>query len=312
MRAIVTGGNGFIGSHLVDLLLQRGLNVGIIDIKEPDPTWAGGRIAQQFKVDVADPQTTEIIASFSPTYIFHLAAKSSVSESVENPIADASTTVLGLIRVLEGMRLSSCNKIIYSSSAAIYGDTKAPLPLKENVPLSPLSPYAAAKLAGEKYLQAYSKLYGLRSVALRYANVYGPRQGITGEGGVISIFTQSLLQGRPIYLFGDGSSTRDYIYVGDVVRANWLASQSKAIGSYNISRGIQTSVSALIKEMEQTFSLHANVIQRPERMGDIRFSALCSRMAERYFGFRAEIALNVGLSETANWIRGYFVGDDDM
>jgi len=303
VRAIVTGGNGFIGSHVVDLLHEQGVDVGIIDIEGPDGAWAGGRRAEQFRCDVATAEAEAIVADYRPALVFHLAAKASVSDSIADPVTDANTTMVGLIRMLEGARKVGAHKLIYSSSAAVYGDPTEGLPLTEERSLFPKSPYAVSKLAGELYLEVYAKLYGLGCSSLRYANVYGPRQGLTGEGGVVAIFGKGLVTGAPLKLNGDGEHTRDYIFVKDVARANWLAAQSTVNGRFNVSTGVQTSNLELISLLETVSGVKAEVQRLPDRPGDIRFSALSPAEAQRAFGFTAQMPLDVGLLQTLTWMR---------
>ncbi len=308
MRAIVTGGTGFIGSHVVDMLCGQGHSVGVIDISPPAKEWSVPSGVTLNLIDVASTEAEDVIADFSPDVIFHLAAKASVPASLADPVEDARTTLLGLLHVLEGARRGGSRKVVYSSSAAIYGDPHVAMPIGETLPLAPLSPYGAAKAAGETYLEVYRLLYGLHYASLRYANVYGPRQGLTGEGGVVAIFADKYARKIPLTLFGDGLHTRDYIYVEDVARANLLAAAFEGSISCHVSTGVETSNLELIAALEMVSGVTVPVLSESERAGDIRRSVLNPELAESELGFRAEIALSDGLSRTYRWMRERFSG----
>ncbi len=306
MRAIVTGGTGFIGSHIVDMLCGQGYSVGVIDISPPAKEWSAPSGATVHLLDVASREAEDLIAAFAPEIVFHLAAKASVPASVADPVEDARTTLLGLLHVLEGARRGGSRKVVYSSSAAIYGDPQVAMPIEESTPPAPLSPYGAAKAAGETYLEVYRLLHGLQYAALRYANVYGPRQGLTGEGGVVAIFADKYAREAPLTLFGDGQHTRDYIYVEDVARANLLAAASEGSIRCHISTGVETSNAELIAALAEVAHVAVPVLREAERPGDIRRSVLSPQWAESALGFRAQIALADGLSRTYRWMKQKF------
>ncbi|PWI57155.1 NAD-dependent epimerase/dehydratase family protein [Sulfoacidibacillus thermotolerans] len=301
MRAIVTGGNGFIGSHIVDALVAQGDEVAVIDI-QPPTEMSLESLAVQVELDISSQDAENFIAEYQPDVIFHLAAKASVPASIKDPIDDAKTTLLGMVRVLEGAHKAGARKVVFSSSAAVYGDPTAPLPLAETTPLDPISPYGVAKAAAEAYLKAFYHLYGVQYAALRYANVYGPRQGVSGEGGVIAIFAERIVREEPLHLFGDGLHTRDYIYVEDVVRANLLAGQYEGNIICNVSTGIETSNAQLISYFEQVAGREISVLHKPERSGDIRRNALLPDLAKSVLGFTAKTELHQGLFTTYQWM----------
>ena len=308
MRAIVTGGTGFIGSHIVDMLCGEGHSVGVLDISPPAKEWPVPSGAALYLLDVATREAEDAIAAFAPDVIFHLAANASVPASVADPVGDARTTLLGLLHVLEGARRGGSRKVVYSSSAAIYGDPQVAMPIDETAPLTPLSPYGVAKAAGESYLEVYRMLHGLQYAALRYANVYGPRQGLTGEGGVVAIFAEKYAREAPLSLYGDGLHTRDYIFVEDVARANLLAAAFEGSICCHVSTGVETSNLELIAALEAVAGATVPVLREPERAGDIRRSVLNPHMAASKLGFRAQVSLADGLLRTYRWMRQKFSG----
>ncbi len=308
MRAIVTGGTGFIGSHIVDMLCADGHHVGVMDISPPAKEWSVPSGVAVHLLDVATREAEDVIAAFAPDVIFHLAANASVPASVADPVEDARTTLLGLLHVLEGARRGGSRKVVYSSSAAIYGDPQVAMPIDETAPLTPLSPYGVAKAAGESYLEVYRMLHGLQYAALRYANVYGPRQGLTGEGGVVAIFAEKYAREAPLSLYGDGLHTRDYIFVEDVARANLLAAAFDGSICCHVSTGVETSNLELIAALEAVAGATVPVLREPERAGDIRRSVLNPHMAASKLGFRAQVSLADGLSRTYRWMRQKFSG----
>lgn len=302
MKMLVTGGTGFIGSHVVDLLSQQGHQVTVVDLQPPGPFWEVPSGVKIVNMDVADKEFEDLINSECPEVIFHLAARASVIESIQNPYEDARTTIEGTLRVLEGARKAGSKKVIFSSTAAVYGNATVTLPIREDAVAQPISPYGTTKLAAEQYLRIYRELYGLDYAVLRYANVYGPRQGITGEGGVIAIFSRAIARGETLRLFGDGLHTRDYIYVTDVARANWMAAQAPGSVFCNVSTGIETSNRQLLQMLGAHSGRDINVREEPERPGDIRHSSLSPGRAEETLGFRAQTPIDNGLYHTYQWM----------
>ncbi|MCY0892829.1 MAG: NAD-dependent epimerase/dehydratase family protein [Acidibacillus sp.] len=308
MRVLVTGGNGFIGSHLVDALWDAGHEVGVIDIQDASNTTSRERVIADVRADIASDEASEFIHGFLPEVIFHMAAKASVPASIAHPLVDAETTLLGTVRVLDAARRSGTRKIVFSSTAAIYGDPAVEMPIHERTLPQPISPYGVSKAAAEMYLQTFYHLYGLKYAILRYANVYGPRQGVSGEGGVIAIFAQQFAKQQPIRLFGDGLHTRDYIFVGDIVRANLLAADHHSNILCNVSTGIETTTGSLIHAFEQITLREVPIMREVERSGDIRKSALSPQLAKELFGFTAYTELCDGLQKTYQWMLQHGLG----
>lgn len=297
MRALVTGGAGFIGSHVADALLARGDEVTILDDLSDGKREHVPDGAQLVEGDIRDP--AEAFAASRPEVVFHLAAQKDVRVSVARPDFDADVNVVGTVRILEAAREHDAQIVFSSTGGAIYGECEEPA--REDKPREPLAPYGASKLAGEEYLATYNRLYGARHVSLRYGNVYGPRQDPHGEAGVVAIFFNRLRDGERPTVFGDGGQTRDYVYVGDVVRAT-LAAQEVDGGVFNVGTGRETSVVELLdlclrvagKEAERDFA--------PPRPGELQRSVLDTALAVDELGWRAERSLEDGLRETWDWI----------
>ncbi|HKG44951.1 MAG TPA: NAD-dependent epimerase/dehydratase family protein [Gaiellaceae bacterium] len=294
MRAVVTGGAGFIGSHVVEALLARGDEVTVVDDlsngkRENVP--AGTRLLE---TDIRDG-VSRIFDEARPELCVHLAAQVDVRVSVERPDHDASVNVLGTIAVLEAAREHETQVVFSSTGGAIYGECDEPA--GEDAERRPLAPYGVSKLAGEEYLAAYNRLYGARHVALRYGNVYGPRQDPHGEAGVVAIFLGRLAAGEPARIFGDGSQTRDYVYAGDVARAT-LAAAGHEGGVFNVGTGIETSVVELYELCRRVAGSAVEAEQAPARLGELQRSVLDVSRAERELGWRPEVPLEDGLRRT--------------
>jgi UDP-glucose 4-epimerase len=290
MRAIVTGGAGFIGSHVADALVARGDEVHVLDnlsSGKPGNVPAG---AQLHEGDIRDPGA--VFDAVRPELVFHLAAQASVSVSVAQPGLDADVNVLGTVAVLEAARAHGAQVVFSSTGGAIYGECESPA--TEEWERRPLSPYGTSKLAGEEYLASWNRLHGTRHVALRYGNVYGPRQDPHGEAGVVAIFLRAVADGRRPTIFGDGSQERDYVYVGDVARAT-LAATALGGGVLNISTGVPTSVLQLVDAMRRATGREIDPERGPERLGDLQRSVLDPGLAGRELGWRAEVSLEDGL-----------------
>jgi UDP-glucose 4-epimerase len=296
LRALVTGGAGFIGSHVVEALLARGDVVTILDDlsdgkRENVPD--GARLVEG---DIRDPAA--IFAEAKPEVCFHLAAQKDVRVSVARPDHDADVNILGTVRVLEAARELGAQVVFSSTGGAIYGECEEPA--REDKKREPLAPYGTSKLAGEEYLAMYNRLHGSRHVSLRYGNVYGPRQDPHGEAGVVAIFFNRLIDGETPTIFGDGKQTRDYIYVGDVVRAT-LASQAVDGGVYNVGTGRETSVVELLDLCVRVAGKDVEPEFEPARPGELQRSVLDPGRAVDELGWRPERSLEEGLRETWEW-----------
>lgn len=277
-KILVTGGAGFIGSHLVDALVEKKHQVVIVDNLSTGKKSNLNPKAKFYKLDIANYKLGEIFKREKPDYVFHLAAQINVRKSIADPIADAKTNVLGSLNLLENCKKYKVKKIIFSSSGgAIYGDT-AIIPTPETVIPHPQSPYAIAKFTIEQYLDFYYKVYGLKYTILRYANVYGPRQDAHGEAGVISIFTERIKCNQPIIINGDGKQTRDFVYVDDVVKANLAATTKGSSTFYNIGTGVETDIYHLAQLIFSLYKHKQNIFlkikYKPKVHGEISRSCL--------------------------------------
>jgi len=310
MRALVTGGAGFIGSNLVDALLARGDEVVVVDDlstgrrENLDGALANG--AALVEADIRDRATMEELAGRErPEIVFHLAAQIDVRKSIADPAFDASINVGGTANVLEAARAAESRRFVFiSTGGAIYGEGKGKaLPLGESSPVEPFSAYGQSKFAAEGYLGLYERLYGLSSVALRLGNVYGPRQDPLGEAGVIAIFCGKLREGGQPTVFGDGKQTRDYIYVGDVVAAALAAAESEASGPINVGTGIETDVLELARALGELGGAEGFEPEfAPPRGGEVQRISIDPGRAERELGWRAGTGLDEGLRLTLDSI----------
>jgi UDP-glucose 4-epimerase len=310
MRAFVTGGAGFIGSNLVDALVERGDEVAVLDDLS---TGRGENLAQAVsrgavlhEGDIRDgTRVAELVAAAAPDVVFHLAAQIDVRRAVADPGFDADVNVGGTINVLEAARRANVARVVNTSTGgAIYGDAAA-IPTAEDTVPAPLAPYGQSKHAAEGYCALYGRLHGVSSVSLRYANVYGPRQDPHGEGGVVAIYCGKLVEGGRAVAFGDGSQTRDYVYVGDVVAANLAAADSAWEGACNIGTGTETSVlelAAALRELGGPGSLE--VEHAPERPGEVQRSAVDPALAREVLGWESRVGLADGLRLTLATLDG--------
>jgi UDP-glucose 4-epimerase len=298
MRALVTGGAGFIGSHVVDALVARGAAVTVLDDLSTGRRENVNEQATLQEASITDRAATgRVFAAARPELVFHLAAQIDVRRSVTEPQHDLAINVGGTLNVLDAAREANVRHLVFASTGgAIYGETGV-VPTPETAPERPLAPYGQAKLAAEGYLRLLGGLHGLRITALRFANVYGPRQDPLGEGGVIAIFCGAAIDGRAVTVFGTGEQTRDFVYVGDVADACVGAAEGAAFGPYNIGTGVETSVVELARELGVTWE-HA-----PARPGEVERSCLdCARAADE-LGWRAATPLAAGLGRTLAWAR---------
>lgn len=303
MKILVTGGAGFIGSHLTDALIRENAEVYVLDNLSSGRRENVPQRAKFFEMDVRDEKIAEIIGREGIDAIVHLAGQTMVDASIKNPQNDATQNIVGIINVLEGARKNGVNRVIFSSTAAAYGDVDSnDLPILESHALNPMSCYGLSKVTAEKYLALYSSLYGVNYVILRFANVYGERQGDGGEGGVISIFTKKLAKGKNITIYGDGEQTRDFVYAGDIARGIIAALRTENTNTaYNLSGETETSLRELVSILSEIKGENIIPDYEKERPGDIRRSILSSQKAQRGLSWNAKMKLKDGLKLTYNY-----------
>ncbi|MDR6225555.1 NAD-dependent epimerase/dehydratase family protein [Desmospora profundinema] len=301
MKVLVTGGAGFIGSHIVDQLLEAGHEPIVVDnLITGNERFLHGKVSF-YRVDIRDEQVEDVFRQERPVAVIHQAAQSSVPVSVDEPVHDAEININGTIRLLEASRKFGVEKFIYASSAAVYGNP-CYLPIDEAHPTQPLSPYGISKFTPEYYIKAFQELYGLSYTIFRYANVYGQRQMSTGEGAVIAIFLDRLLRGLPLRIDGDGEQTRDYIHVTDIAAANVSALTRADNQTLNIGTGISTSINKLVQLLGQLSNEPVTVSYGPPRAGDIKHSYFDIRAARQHLDFKPRIPLEQGLRQTADYL----------
>ncbi len=304
-RLLVTGGAGFIGSHVVDRYVADGHAVTVIDNLSTGKREQVNPAARFHLMDLLDPHVEEVMAAGRFDIVNHHAAQVDVRKSVADPLYDATVNILGTLQLLELSRRHGVKRFIFvSSGGAAYGE-QLRFPADEDHPLNPVSPYGAGKVSGEHYCFYYRAVHGLPYVALRYANVYGPRQDPHGEAGVVAIFTGRLLAGRPCVINGDGRQTRDYVYVGDVVEANVAATalDRPAAGPVNIGTGVETDVNALHATLAEITGSRTPPTHGPAKAGEQQRSVLDAARAERVLGWRPKTPLTEGLEKTVEFFR---------
>jgi UDP-glucose 4-epimerase len=303
LHILVTGGAGFIGSHIVDAYLQAGHRVTVVDNLSTGKEANLSPGARFVKADIGDPVLGRLFAGGRFDVVNHHAAQMDVRRSVADPAMDARTNVLGLLNLLELSRRNGVGKIIFAASGGTYyGECR--LPARESDPPAPLSPYGVSKLAGEHYIRAYGALHGLRFTVLRYGNVYGPRQDPHGEAGVVAIFCRRLSSGASVSIFGDGRQQRDYVHVSDVVRANGLALRRGDGESLNVGTGRAVSVNELFKTLKAASGSGSAAKRCPSRPGELLRSVLNVARAKKVLGWTPRVSLEKGLRETFLYARG--------
>lgn len=305
MKVLVTGGAGFIGSHVVDLMVGAGHQVVIVD-----NLWerGGGRMENInpatifYKVDVRDKALADVFKTERPEVVCHLAAQHSVKISADDPIHDAQVNIVGLINLLQCCTQFGTRKIVFASSAAIYGIVDK-MPVDEETPRNPLSPYGITKMAAEHYLRFWKDAHGLDYTALRYGNVYGPRQDPAGEAGVIAIFAGQIIAGKPVRIDWDGEQQKDYVFVRDVARANLLSLEHGNGEAFCIATGRGTSVNALYQKLTEIVGKKVEVVRMPRRPGDIYLSYFDCTKAKEQLGWMPEMELDEGLRLTVEFFQ---------
>ncbi|MBM2805171.1 MAG: galE [Deltaproteobacteria bacterium] len=304
MKIVVTGGAGFIASHIVDAYLARGHEVHIFDDFSTGQKVNVNVKAMLHTIDIADAKVVKLIEELKPDALSHHAAQMDVRHSVADPTFDARVNILGFINLLEGCKNAGVKKVTFASSGgAVYGEQEV-FPAPESHITQPASPYGVSKRAGELYLSYYHQAFGLPYIALRYANVYGPRQSAHGEAGVVAIFLSLLLSGNTPLINGDGKQTRDYVYVGDVVAANLAALESPYVGQINIGTGVETDVVTIFEHLRNAVGSQVKAQHGPAKTGEQRRSCLDTRRAAEVLGWRPQVALADGLKRTADFYRG--------
>jgi UDP-glucose 4-epimerase len=300
---MVTGGAGFIGSHIVDALIDRGDEVLVLDDLSTGKREQVHPAATFERCDIREPEAASVARDWGPDVICHHAAQMSVSLSVREPLFDAGVNLVGGLHLLEVARELGARFLFASTGGALYGDADV-LPTPETYPAWPVSPYGVAKLSFEHYLHAYGVQHGLRYVALRYANVYGPRQNPHGEAGVVAIFCMKMLAGEQPVINGDGRYFRDYVHVDDVVRANLAVLDNEDVtGHFNVGTGRQVDVNQVFELVRELIGIPAPVVHGPARAGDQRTSALDSTLIGERVGWRPRVSLEDGLEGTVAWFK---------
>ena len=304
MRIIVTGGAGFIGSHIVDAFSEQGHQVSVVDDFSSGTRNFLRADAELIEGDIRDAAVHEAITSFAPHVVCHQAAQIDVRKSVSDPAFDADVNVVGLLGVLEAARQGGQleHVLLASSGGAIYGEQET-FPATEEHPIAPASPYGLAKLVSEQYLALYERLYNIPHTNLRYANVYGPRQSPHGEAGVVAIFADRLLGGDNIRINGDGKQTRDFVFVGDVVQSNILALEHRLRGSFNVGTGLETNVNELAEKMMTIIGVDKTPDHGPAPLGEQQRSVIDAGLLEEKTGFRPSVTMDDGLAQTIAYFK---------
>jgi len=304
MKILVTGGAGFIGSHVVDLYIERGHQVVVVDDLSTGTLSNLNPAATFYEMDVRDPELAGVFKREMPDIVNHHAAQMDVRRSVDDPIFDADINILGSLRLLEHSRKIGVRRFIYiSSGGAVYGEPEY-LPCDETHPINPICQYGASKHTVEHYLFMYRLNYGMDFTVLRYGNVYGPRQNPHGEAGVVAIFTGQMLEGQKVVINGDGNQTRDFVYVGDCARANLLALNAGSVdGVFNLGSGQETSINEIFSGLQAVTDYGVPAVRGPAKLGETRRIYLDVNKAERELGWRPTVDLKEGLDRTVAYIR---------
>lgn len=307
MKVMVTGGCGFIGSHLTDKLIDKGHTVCIIDnlstgdIKNLNPK------AQFYQMDIRDEKIKDVFEKEQPEVVFHLAAQINVRKSEEDPFFDIDVNIKGSVNVIKAfLNVKNHRKFIFASTGGVmYGDTDI-FPTPETVEPFPLCPYGISKLTVEKYMVYFAAFYNLQFVSLRYGNVYGPRQNAYAEAGVIAIFSTNILEGKTPQVFGDGHQTRDFVYIDDIIKANIIMMESSVTGIFNVGTGKETSVNQIFEYVKGASGKDIKKIHTDPKKGEIKRSCLSPEKINKMTGWKAEVDIKEGISKTFNWFKENF------
>jgi UDP-glucose 4-epimerase len=303
MRILVTGGAGFIGSHITDRLIAEGHEVAVVDNLSTGKKKNVNSEVIFYKIDILSPRIERVFKKLRPEVISHHAAQMDVRRSVADPLFDAQVNILGLLNILENGVKYGAKKVVFASSGgAIYGEQEC-FPAPEDHPTRPQSPYGVSKLCGEHYLHYYHKTYGLEYTSLRYANVYGPRQDPFGEAGVVAIFSQRMLRGEQPIINGNGLQTRDYIYVGDVVEAHMAVLNGNLNGVFNVGTGRETTVNQLFRHIMTITEAQVKEVHGPERRGEQFRSCLDASKLQKQADWEPKVSLLEGLKYTVDYFR---------
>jgi UDP-glucose 4-epimerase len=297
MKVLVTGGAGFIGSHIVDLLIEEGCSVAVVDnLISGDKNYVNPK-ARFYEADITQKELDKVMELELPEIIIHQAALVFVQQSIQNPVADNMVNAMGTLNILQVAGKQKVRKIIYASTCAVYGETEASA-VNEEFPVRPISFYGASKYMGEVYLRLFYELQKIDYTILRYANVYGPRQKMHGEGGVVPIFLQKMKEGTAPVIFGNGEQTRDFVYVKDVAKANVLAIHKGSRQTLNIGSGMGTTINELYQRLSHILGVNFPAKYQPARPGDVKHISLESAKAKTELGWQPGYSLLAGLKET--------------
>jgi len=301
LKVLVTGGAGFIGSHLVEELIRQQYDVSVVDNLSSGSRSLLPKVCHFYRLDVRSSRLKTLLRKIKPDYVCHLAAQISAPQSMADAYADADINIMGSLNLLEALRGLSLQKFLFVSTAGVYGQARV-IPTDEQAALLPPTPYALAKLTVENYLRYYEATQGIKTVVLRLSNVYGPRQGIKGEGGVVAIFARRLLKGETLIIDGQGEQTRDLIFVSDVV-GGVVAALRHGRGLYNLSTQMEISVRQLVRQLGEVSGLVPQVSYGPARLGDIEKSCLANARAREDLSWQPAVPLSEGLRRTLLWLK---------
>jgi len=300
-KILVTGGAGFIGSHLTDKLIEKGNDVVIIDNLSTGKKENLNSKAKFYELDICSPEISQIFEQEKPEIVFHFAAQIDIRKSVKDPIEDAKINILGSLNLIQNCQKIEAKRFIFASSGgAIYGDTDI-IPTPENHPENPESPYGICKLTIEKYLHFYKQTFDLNYTALRLANIYGPRQNSKGEAGVIAIFCDKMLKNEEVLINGDGEQTRDFVFVDDVVNVALLSMEQEKNGIYNIATSKETNINEIFKRVKQLIGSDCEEKHAPAKPGEQKTSCLNYSKAKQELNWEPEYNLEKGLEKTIKW-----------